>query len=169
MASVKSGLLGGIIAFITYGILPLGGNYVAKHFGIYLVFFNSQFLLQIGALMGILVFLEKAFEKAHPFVGGLGGFLKALVALWYFFVFLTMVESLSIPAIDVAISIHYNLIKDLTVFSIGLYALKNLYLMIFGAHLKEEKRKEKEQVLQEPKATETEQTPAEISAEEENP
>ena len=154
MASIKSGIIGGIIAFVTYGILPLGGNYVAKHFGIYLVFFDSQFLIQIGALMAVLVFLEKAFEKAHPFVGGLGGFLKALVALWYFFVFLTMVQSLSIPAIDVAISIHYNLIKDLTVFSIGLYALKNLYLIVFGAHLKEEKRKKKEKASQEPEALE---------------
>jgi len=149
MANVKSGLIGGIIAFITYGILPLGGNYVAKHFGIYLVLFDSQFLLQIGALMAVFVYMEKAYEKDHPFVGGFGGFFKALIALWYFLVFLTMIEHLTIPAISVEISVHYNLIKDLTIFSIGLYALKNLYLMIFGSYLREEKRKEKEKAQEE--------------------
>ena len=155
MASVKSGILSGIIAFIKYGILPLGGNYVAKHFGIYLVFFDSQFLILIGALMAVFVFIEKAFESTHPFVGGFGGFFKAIIALWYFFVFLTMIEHLSIPAIDVTISIHYNLIKDLTVFSIALYALKNFYLMIFGSHIRE-KKDEKEEPQEEIVVTEEE-------------
>ena len=132
MASIAKGIFSGAIAFISYGVLPAGGNKIAEHFGVHITFFDAQLLLELGALTALLVFLEKAFEKTKPVISGFSGFMKALVSLWYFLSFLAMIRLLEIASVGIKISINYLLIKDLTIASIGLYALKNLYLLIFG-------------------------------------
>jgi len=137
MAHAARGFLSALITFISYGILPLGGSTVARSYGIHLQYFDPDLLAELSLIMAVLVFVEKTFEESRPALSGTCGVLKAFLTLWYFLTFLSMIEFISIPAFNIIVHVKYNLIKDLTITSIALYAFKNIYLLIFGGSLKE--------------------------------
>ncbi len=132
---VKSGIIKFIYIFITWGYLPTLGNDVARHYGIYLLLFDKEMIMAIGFVLAVLAGLEKTFEDTKPGISGVSGILRNVVVLWYFFKFLEMITLIRLPALNINISVSYNLIKDLVVASIFLTIFKHVIQIAFSKQL----------------------------------
>ena len=132
---VKSGIIRFIYYFITWGYLPTLGNDVARHYGIYLLLFDKEMIMMIGFVVAALAAIEKTFEDTKPAISGVSGILRNIVVLWYFFKFLEMITLIRLPALNVSISVSYNLIKDLIVASILLTIFKHVIQVAFSKYL----------------------------------
>lgn len=132
---VKSGIVRFVYYFITWGYLPTLGNDVAKNYGIYLLLFNKEMIMMIGFVVATLAAIEKTFENTKPAISGVSGILRNIVALWYFFKFLEMITLIRLPALNISVSVSYNLIKDLMMASILLTIFKHTIQVAFSKHL----------------------------------
>jgi len=132
---VKNGIIRFVYYFITWGYLPTLGNDVARHYGIYLLLFDKEIIMMIGVIVAALAAIEKTFEDTKPAISGISGMLRNVVALWYFLKFVEMITFIELPALNINISVSYNLIKDLVVASILLTIFKHVIQVVFSKQL----------------------------------
>jgi len=132
---VKSGIIKFVYIFITWGYLPTLGNDVARHYGIYLLLFDKEMIMAIGLVLAVLAGMEKTFEETKPDISGVAGILRNIVVLWYFFKFVEMITQIQLTALNITVSVSYNLIKDLITASILLTIFKSVVQVIFSKQL----------------------------------
>jgi len=132
---VKSGIIKFVYIFITWGYLPTLGNDVARHYGIYLLLFDKEMIMAIGLVLAVLAGMEKTFEETKPDISGVAGILRNIVVLWYFFKFVEMITQIQLTALNITVSVSYNLIKDLITASILLTIFKRVVQVIFSKQL----------------------------------